>query len=527
MYKVILVEDEIYARQGLRDLINWERLGYEVAEEAGDGEEALRIIADTKPDLVITDIRMPVLDGLELIRTVRDSGNHETKFIIISGYGDFKYAQQAIKFGVKDFILKPIDEDELMDSLTRLAVQINKDKMKLEERAGYSLKALARLLRGEAAEEELRGIADLLDLQLSGRYGYLIVEINDLPKPGAGANAAKDQIQQFRQLIAQTAAELGFAADQQLHLHEHRYGVYGFPFKISFHTGKSEREDKARKLAERLSGQLAFPVLAYLGTEVDRLADINNSYAAAMELMDYKYAYAGRQLLSYDQIGAGGLRYIEFEAADYARLMEQLEEGNLEAMHASVDWIFEVIQQKAFAPEAVQNAVARFVFAVIGSIRAMQGDENELQSLEPVMQWPNQPVTLQGLKERLSAFMEESALMAAGLRKKNTRSDMMRIKSYIEQHYSEDISLKSIAASFYMNPAYLGQLFRKTFGLYFNDFLLQIRIDNAKRLLRQTEMRVYEIARCVGFDNADYFVSKFEKVEGKTPTAYRNKLLPK
>ncbi|MCL6431580.1 MAG: helix-turn-helix domain-containing protein, partial [Anaerolineae bacterium] len=121
---------------------------------------------------------------------------------------------------------------------------------------------------------------------------------------------------------------------------------------------------------------------------------------------------------------------------------------------------------------------------------------------------------LAGLKERFLSFVEESAELAARLRRSSAKGDIVKIKSFIESHYNEDISLKSIAARFYMNPVYLGQLFKKTYGIYFNDYLLQIRIDHAKRLLRQTEMRVYEIARSVGFDNADYFVCKFEKVEG-------------
>lgn len=524
MNKVLLVEDEIYARQGLRNLIHWERFGYEVSEEADNGEEALGIIADTKPDLVITDIRMPVLDGLGLIRSVRESGNQDTKFIIISGYGDFKYAQQAIKFGVKDFILKPIDETELTDSLSHLAAQIEKDRIMKEQPAGYAQKALERLLRGEASDDDVLVAANGLGLDPRQHYHYVIAELNGLTKR-EGKDADKELLRSFKQAIADTAAELGIA-DHPIHLHEQRIGVYGFPLRARSGRG-ADIAEAADRLARRLRQRFPLPVLVYAGDESKRLHDINHSYATANEMMQHKYASADLQALTYGQLKKQELRYDEFEASDYAKLLRQVEEGDREAMLSTVDWLFDEIQRKRFAPEAVQNAIARLVFGIIGSIRAMQGDENGLRTLEAIMQWRQQPITLQGLKERFLDFVLESAELAASLRKTNAKGDIMKIKHYIEQHYNEDISLKSIAARYYMNPVYLGQLFKKTFGLYFNDFLLQIRIDNAKRLLRQTEMRVYEIARSVGFDNSDYFVCKFEKVEGKTPTAYRNELLAK
>lgn len=529
MYKVVLVEDEIFARQGLRNLIDWNSCGYEVVDEAGNGEEALELIAELKPELVITDIRMPVLDGLGLIQTVRDGGNPGTRFMIISGYGDFQYAQQAIKFGVKDFILKPIDEQELLDSLSSLAAEIEKEKQQKRMPAGYEQKALTKLLRGEAAPEEAAEMARLLGLPADSHYGYLIAEMNDLTNPLKLDFEAK-KLQEFRQAIAEAAVRLKLAEPAAL-LHEHRYGVYGFPVMLDgILAGAADTADMealAAQLADDLSGRFAQPILIYAGEGGKPLGEINHCYLTAIETMHHKYAAPDSPVLGYERMKKQTLRYIEFEAGVYAKLLEQMEEGDSEAMLATVDWIFAEIQRKSFAPEAVQNTIARLVFAVIGSITVMNGDEKELRSLEAVLQWRNYPVTLQGLKERFRSFALESAEMAARLRRSSARGDIMKIKSYIEQHYNEDINLKSIAARFYMNPVYLGQLFKKTFGLYFNDFLLQIRIDKAKSLLRQTEMRVYEIARAVGFDNADYFVCKFEKVEGKTPTAYRNQLSAK
>ncbi|MBB6730017.1 response regulator [Cohnella zeiphila] len=527
MNKVVLVEDEIFARQGLRNLIDWESCGFRVCGEADNGEEALSAIAEWEPDLIITDIRMPVLDGLELIRTVRASGNRDVKFIIVSGYGDFKYAQQAIKFGVKDFILKPIDEDELTEALKQLASQIEKDKLLKDASAGYERKALERLLQDQTGEEELAALAELLGLERGGRYGYVIVEANGMtPQAGRTPSDDRPEPRDWRGEIARTAERLETAA-HPVHLHEVRPGVWGFPALLGPSDSPDALEEAAERLASRLRRQWDLPVMVYIGEIVSGLGALRDAYLSACETIQYKFAFADRSVLRRDRLPERELRYAEFEPAEYAARLEQLEEGDPDSRSAAVDWIFEQIRTKRYAPEAVQNAIARFVFGVIGAVRSLQGDETELRSLESVLQWREYPVTLSGLKERFRAFVEESAELAARLRKNNAKGEIVKIKQYIENHYREDINLKSIAAKFYMNPVYLGQLFRKTYGVYFNDFLLQLRIQNAKRLLRQTELRVYEIARSVGFDNADYFVCKFEKVEGKTPTAYRNELLAK
>jgi two-component system response regulator YesN len=157
----------------------------------------------------------------------------------------------------------------------------------------------------------------------------------------------------------------------------------------------------------------------------------------------------------------------------------------------------------------------------------MDGDKNGLPILDAMHIWTKMPASLQGLKAMFKTFIQESTVYIAELRKTNTKGCIQKIKQYIETHYDQNLSLKSIAAIFYMNPVYLGQLFKKTYGVYFNEFLLQTRMQEAKRLLRQTGLRVYEIADKIGYNNADYFVTQFEKVERKTPSEYRSSLYAK
>jgi len=151
MISVLLVDDEQFVRMGLRNLIDWRSCGYEIIGEADNGEDAFRMIEENRPELVITDIRMPVLDGLELIRRVNEAGHLATKFIIVSGYNEFEYAQQAMRYGVSAFILKPGDQDELQTILLCLRRQISKDRLILKKTDAIWASAIFEaLIKGEA-----------------------------------------------------------------------------------------------------------------------------------------------------------------------------------------------------------------------------------------------------------------------------------------------------------------------------------------------------------------------------------------
>jgi two-component system response regulator YesN len=204
-----------------------------------------------------------------------------------------------------------------------------------------------------------------------------------------------------------------------------------------------------------------------------------------------------------------------------------MEENELAAIHPHIDQIFSEFQLKWMTPEAVKMSIHRCVLTVVSLIKNMDGNEKELMTLPRMTKWHDLPITFHTLKQLFSDFIVESTTLVYHLRKEKNKGSVQKIKAYIELHYDENISLKSIASEFYMNPVYVGQLFKKKYGIYFNEFLLNIRIVEAKKLLRQTDMRIYEIAEKVGFNNADYFVTQFEKVKQMTPTEYRNKLVGK
>lgn len=522
MYKVILVDDEMFTRKGLIKLIDWEACGYEIVEEADNGEDALELIKNIQPDVVITDIRMPVLDGLELIRRVSMESIMSPVFIIISGYDDFNYAQKAVRYGVHDFILKPIDEIEFTETLLTLKDKLQRDQQDRSLQENLLSGAMIERLILEnpdnvfVSEWEER----LMLREMDGLY-YMFAELNDIhlwKEP-----STIPSLPRFKEILQQTLQKMT-GGGQPFYLHEHRNRI-GFIVPDSIlQSFQGEILIFVESLLETLASQYDCRIFLYAGCKVGRLADIRESYKRAKEALQYKYVHDDKSIVIHDGDTMQVLQYISMEDKLYAQLIEQIEESASEKLTFTIDEIFNHFREKAYAPEAVKMNIHQCVTGVVKIISDMDGEEGEVATLAMLLDWHDLNLSLSELKRIFTTFATESGRYIASLRKDQQNSDIQKIRSYIEAHYHENMNLKLIASQFYINPVYLGQLFKKTYGVYFNDFLQQLRINEAKKLLRQTDLRIYEIAERVGFGNSDYFVTKFEKIENVTPSEYRNSL---
>lgn len=518
MFKVVLVDDEVYARQGLRQFTDWARHGFTIVAEASNGEEALDVIEATAPDLVVTDIRMPVLDGLELIQAVKQRRLAEPSYIIVSGYNDFKYAQQAVRFGVKDFILKPIEEEELDKTLQLVSQSLKRDQANVRDRERTASRAaFERFLTGGAGARPTAELLHTLGLADEEAYCFFDVELNDWPDAPEG---------RWRASVEEAVEEAVRGRDALVH--ERQRGVYSFVV-----GGTARRRDEttwrtfAASLQRRLRESLGAKAIVYGGKPATSPEALYESFRTSGESLAHKYAVEGDGPILYEDIENRSLTYMDLDESLYGRLIEAVDEQDAAAALAAAEDMFARFRTDRYAVEAVNASITRCTIGVVRIIQSLEGNERELATLEPILTWSQAPASYERLKAMFAAYLEESVPLIAELRKKSVKGNIQKIKQYIETHYHQNISLKSIASIFYMNPVYLGQLFKRTYGLYFNEFLLQIRMQEAKRLLRQTELRIYEIADRVGFNNSDYFVTQFEKVERKTPSEYRNALYAK
>ena len=519
MNRVILVDDEQFVRKGLMTLIDWEECGFEVSGEASNGEDAFKLINDKNPDLVITDIKMPVVDGLELIKSLVQINKTKPKFIVISGYNDFKYAQTALRYGVTDFILKPINKEELETTLLKLAETLQTEKVEAQIRnQELVVKMYEDLIEGRINKDEILRYVDKLGISTCKKYYYLLIELNGAHKrPSLDIDTFKKEVIDIVQYETSTVFPI--------HLHEHNKGVYGL---IITNQELKFYRDNIKQFVNKLNGELSRKMTdstLYVGKAIDSLSRLKESYDSAVHAMQYKYIQNDNSPIFYDTIKDTEIHFTELDHKLYSMLMENIEECNPIAIKDSIESIISEFQTKKFAPEAVKTSINRCIHGVIKRIKNLNGEETELSGLVEMIEWEHYYFTTIDLKKRLTEFMLEGSEYLLILRKETAKGDIYKVKYYIETHFQENISIKSIAATFYMNPVYMGQLFKKTYGIYFKEYLLDLRLTEAKKLLRQTNMRIYEVAEKVGFGSTDYFVTQFEKIEGVTPTEYRNQIL--
>lgn len=518
MFRVLLVDDEIFFRQGLREIIDWESSGFEVIGEADNGEDALTFILEHKPEVVITDIRMPVCDGLELINRVVNHHKLATKFIIVSGYDEFRYAQQAVKYGVSDFLLKPIDEINLQESLSSLSKSLKVEQQVEENRILYENEEIMyELLSQEWDEDQILKKYAQLGINHQDEYFILFVELNDYPYIKANERYKTQIVKEAVDTVVQCVPDITWRCFFPM------LGKIAVLLNNKWLHVHSSLNSTAKQIQMRLSEVLNMKVMLYTGAKASGLYFFEEAYRSALVTSQYKYI-DNRMLYFADSLKQiqNKLPLSAFSAdQQYGQLLIEVEEGNEAHISQSVDELFTKFSEQGCTIETIKSVLHKIVAETLQTLQTMQIDSKSIEHLSEIMYVENYNLVRSELIIIVKQYLMEVAKAIGTERKEMARGGIQRIKKYIDTNFSENISLKTIANKFYINPVYLGQLFKKTYDVYFNEYLLQVRIQEAKKMLRQTDLRIYEIAEKVGFNHAEYFVAQFEKLEKLSPTAYR------
>lgn len=520
MYKVLLVDDEKFIRKGLHKMIDWQKYGFEICDEAEDGEQAYELIQSQRPDLVITDIKMPVLDGLDLIKLVVNSNTkYSPKFIILSGFNDFKFAQQAIRYGVHDFLLKPVVEKELHAILEKLSIQFHEERMRLQKsgitREIISEAALERLIKGSFSEWILEEYASDWYSGPTGEYVFCIIEVFFQP----ASSACQRSQHQLKRQISEALSSL------DPHFRATVIELLPGKFGLVLTSDPDERQMSVQQIVESFHSQLHqtldTPVAIYIGDLVNGIRSLQHSYQTAVETTQYKFLLPDMHILDYQIVREIPLQFTDLDDKFYSTLLECVEDCDADGAEQAVESMFVEFHQMRMVPQALHASLSRCIFKLLERIKSMEDVNCSSLILDFMTEWERYPIQPAELQRSFMQFVLEHVELNRQLRKNRCDTVLHKTKTYIEMHYSESITLKLIAEKMMINPVYLGQLFKKTYGVYFNEFLMGIRVQEAKKLLRQTDLRVYEISDMVGFKHQDYFVNQFKRMEKMTPTEYR------
>ena len=522
MIKIFLVEDEIAIRKGIKNSIDWEKEGYEFVGEAGDGELAYPMILKTKPDILITDIKMPFMDGLQLSKLVRKE-LPATKILILSGYDEFEYAKEAIKLQVAEYLLKPISSAKLLDVLAQVKEVIRQEQ---EE------KELIKKYREDMKNLSLAQILETgesLGMDLSAPlYNILLLKITE--------NGGKQE----------TYAEIESALDTLSGVFSFRRGVDEWLFLlIADDAEKMERRiESCRKTVRQITEKTDPPVEYFgaLGNPVERLREIKNSLKEAEKKFAFQYLKKWNQILEIPVRDVGSsenpqtekneneellISSVQVDKLNHKIIENFIHTGLRREVSNFVDDYFMSLGEKSVQSLMFRQYVAMdFYLAAVAFLERLGFSSKELvercgdlKEMEQVIQ------TIEQTKEYIKKVLDATLECRESVSRKRYSDLLKEAVSYIEHHYEEeDISLNQVAASVNISPSHFSTIFSKEMGETFIEYLTNVRMERAKQLLRSSTMKTAEIAYAVGYKDAHYFSYLFKKVQKCTPREFRTQV---
>lgn len=540
MIKVFLVEDEMLIRQSVKNSIQWEKEGYEFVGEAGDGELALPMILKEKPDIVITDIRMPFMDGLELSKLIRQE-LPEVKIIILSGYDEFDYAKEAIKIGVVEYLLKPISSAKLLETLKEVSSTIRQEK---EE------KDLREIYRQEMQEIiEIKKIKFFGEL-VSGNMS-LADAVNEGKKYEMNLSAGVYQIILFKflnqgssekevEILLRGYEEIEVAMSELSFVSRFQRSINGWAFLL---TADDEIEMEVRKnqviseLKKIVSQYQEIEYFGGIGMPVCRLRELKNSFADADKAYSGRFTYESNQIITSDEIKMAG--NVDFETDSFEDL-EQIHQavekflnnGTLEEVHSFVGACLQGIPEESFHSLMVRQYIMMDIYVAVMSFCEKLQNENgsapEGRQLEENGEELKRVIgTAESVKD-IEIYVEHLIEKAIEIRNEvsgRRYSDIMEMAQNLikEKYMTEDISLNSVAGHVGMSPSYFSTIFSREMDQTFVEYLTQVRMEKAKELLVCSSMKTSEVGYEVGYKDPHYFSFIFKKTQGCSPKEYRSK----
>lgn len=511
MYTVLIADDEQNIREGLKCIVDWNALGFQICGETANGGDTLRFILNENPDLVLLDIRMPKMYGTEIIRSAREHG-YTGEFIILSGYSDFAYAQTAIRYGAGCYLTKPIDEDELEAAVTEAAAGLDEERSRSENIALLKSRAKDVVLRELLTGSHSGPPAEIGDMNLSAdTYQVVIYERpQDIPD---GTDCSFAGLLKVTNKGNMTFDSIRDGETETILLK----GGFALGKFRDFLAECEQEPPNTHTLWES-----AF--LSY-GRPVDSPEDIRISYGEALCLQKRRFfCMQGQRTLGFHELP----NLTAAPALDHAVLQEycrKLTDYLLSFNRGMVAETLFSLEELLCRTDDI-DSVRLFLTDLYLSVK----ENINLTYATAQLPFPANADAIShigGCRHlydiiRYISETTEKIITATGTPSRSTVLD--DILYYIDHNYRHNMKLESIAPLFGYNSAYLGKIFSRHFGENFNSYVDRKRIGHSKELLREKNLKVYEIAEAVGYKNVDYFHKKFKKYVGMSPAEYRKSL---
>ena len=531
MLKVFLAEDEFIIREGIKNNIDWQAHGYEFCGEASDGELAFPLIQKTRPDILITDIKMPFVDGLALSRLVKKE-LPETEIIILSGYEEFDYAKEAIQIGVARYLLKPINGETLLQEIDSVAEIILGKQKEKEIREKYQkemeenslrdqMDLFQHLVTGDCSMEELLSVADKLDLKIMAPwYSIVLLKIQSM----------KHDYEEYSGSIVVVDERIAKLAEpEHVLIFDRALEGRAFLFKAdSEEELLAYQKEYLGDVKEVLSGYANLRYFGGIGTPVNRLREIPASFEDASHAFAHRYLVAESCILDSSLLMQEGaveqedfrISAVNPEQIDRAKMQEFLRTGDLDEVIYFVDEFFGKLDGGAMKSRIFRQYITMDAyFSIADFLKGLGLQKDEIEA-------PDQDSSI--LQDEKSAMdyivrIMEKALVLREKKASSRYEDVVsEVIHYIEDNYAqEELSLNLLASHVNFSPNHLSMIFSQQTGQTLIRYLTDYRMNRAKELLRCSSKKSSVISMEVGYKDPHYFSYLFKKTQGMTPTQYR------
>jgi two-component system, response regulator YesN len=507
--KIAIVEDELRIREGLARLIRKINPSYEIVAEAEDGLAGIRIIAERRPDLVITDVRMPDIDGLEMLDRLEEK-SIKVKAIVLSAYSDFSYACQAIKLGVSEYLLKPINVGDLTRALKRVEEQVSLERQPRRKEEGLTLQGVlySLVLGGARVDGDLRSfLTQHWSVATEGRFALAAIYV------GSSYERESKGLAKLAQSILAKAP--GFQHRLLELAGAKRLVVVGF----NIEDEDALRDWFARSFLPRLKE--ARPKGICVGwasfTDIARLRDTMQELDACL---DWNIVLGGEDLLVWPDVSRKTAIPLAYPITIESTVRSAFCAYDREGYEAGIGEFMRFLRgDTAYAPKEIKSALVRFVWSVLATAReigyesyAAVDQQKMLERITFAVTWPE---------------LEEAGKILLGLFPRDAAetpgdgSIIRRAKNLVRELYSQGISLNEVALKVNVTSEYLSALFHRATGVTFSSYVRDYRVQKSKELLIGTNVKLHSVAEQVGYRDPKYFCRVFKEVTGLNPSQYR------
>lgn len=534
--KVFLVEDEMVIRRGIKNSIDWEKEGYIFCGEASDGELAYPMIIKEKPDILITDIRMPFMDGLELCKLVKKELPN-IKILILSGYDEFDYGKEAIRLGVTEYLLKPISSGKLLEALNGVSESIRREKEdkdlvrkymeEMRENTEHEKqKFFEQMIAGNLSMADALETGKKYEMSLSaGMYNLLLFRFT-----------LGEENRKSGELLGEAEYAIEKLTERLEYVFEFQRGVEGWAFLLMA-DNEEQMSERVKELSKDLEEIMKnYSTIAYfggIGQPVARLRELEESFREAERALAARFTMELNRIISVDDIRMAqnvdtldDIEITSFGEIEKTRTMLEkfLNNGVEDEIDEFVDVYINELPEENLKSVLMRQYIIMDAYIVMMSFcEKIEGIEGEMQAQSEELK--NSMKTIQTVEE-IKNYIRMLLKKIIGVRDTisgRRYSDIIEIaKDQIRKTYmSDEISLNTVAAEVGMSPSYFSSIFSKEMGKTFVEYLTEIRMDRAKELLMCSSMKTSEIGYEVGYKDPHYFSYIFKKTQNCTPKEFR------